>query len=470
MQTFDQMFIGGAWRDSRGASRTLLAPVTELPHATVRDAIAADVDDAVDAARGAARAWAETAPAERAALVASIGACLGERAEELARDFAVEIGTPLADARRLHVQIALRVFAQAPSLAANFSCTEHLGETLVRRVPVGVAACITPWNYPLYQIATKIVPALVAGAPVILKPSELAPLSVYALARCAELARLPSGVLNIVFGGAEIGRQLVEHPGVDVVSFTGSTVVGRQVGALGGAALKKVTLELGGKSAGIVLADADLKRAVQQTLAKCYQNAGQTCAALTRLLVLRPQLDAAILIAAREAALYRVGDPFDPATRMGPLISAQQRDRVIGMIQRAIDAGARVVSGGSGRPSECLRGYFVAPTVLVVEQPNAEIAQEEVFGPVLVLQPYEDEDEAVAIANGTPFGLSGAVWCADTLHAETVARRLRAGSVSINGAPTHPDAPFGGFGASGFGRERGRYGLDTYSTTQALHR
>jgi len=470
MQTFDKLFIGGAWRDSRGASRTLLAPVTELPHATVRDAIAADVDDAVDAARGAARAWAETAPAERAALVASIGACLGERAEELARDFAVEIGTPLADARRLQVQLALRVFSQAPSLAANFSCTEHLGETLVRRVPVGVAACITPWNYPLYQIATKVVPALVAGAPVILKPSELAPLSVYALARCAELTRLPSGVLNIVFGGAEIGRQLVEHPGVDVVSFTGSTVVGRQVGALGGAALKKVTLELGGKSAGIVLADADLKHAVQQTLAKCYQNAGQTCAALTRLLVLRSQLDAATLIAAREAALYRVGDPFDPTTRVGPLISAQQRDRVIGMIQRAIDAGASVVSGGAGRPSQCSRGYFVAPTVLVVEPPNAEIAQEEVFGPVLVVQPYEDEDEAVAIANGTPFGLSGAVWSADTLHAEAVAQRLRAGSVSINGAPTHPDAPFGGFGASGFGRERGRYGLDTYSTTQALHR
>jgi aldehyde dehydrogenase (NAD+) len=470
MQTFDKLFIGGAWRDSRGASRTLLAPVTELPHATVRDAIAADVDDAVDTARGAARAWAETAPTERAALVASIGACLGERAEELARDFAVEIGTPLADARRLQVQLALRVFSQAPSLAANFSCTEHLGETLVRRVPVGVAACITPWNYPLYQIATKVVPALVAGAPVILKPSELAPLSVYALARCAELTRLPSGVLNIVFGGAEIGRQLVEHPGVDVVSFTGSTVVGRQVGALGGAALKKVTLELGGKSAGIVLADADLKHAVQQTLAKCYQNAGQTCAALTRLLVLRSQLDAATLIAAREAALYRVGDPFDPTTRVGPLISAQQRDRVIGMIQRAIDAGASVVSGGAGRPSQCSRGYFVAPTVLVVEPPNAEIAQEEVFGPVLVVQPYEDEDEAVAIANGTPFGLSGAVWSADTLHAEAVAQRLRAGSVSINGAPTHPDAPFGGFGASGFGRERGRYGLDTYSTTQALHR
>jgi aldehyde dehydrogenase (NAD+) len=340
----------------------------------------------------------------------------------------------------------------------------------VRRVPVGVAACITPWNYPLYQIATKIVPALVAGTPVILKPSELAPLSVYALARCAQRAGLPAGVLNIVFGGAAIGQRLVEHPGVDVVSFTGSTITGRQVGALAGASLKKVALELGGKSATVVLSDADLPQAVRQTVSKCYQNAGQTCAALTRLVVARAHLDVACELAAAEASAYRIGDPMDPATRLGPVISAQQRDRIVQMIERATGEGADVVSGGPERPVDCTRGYYVKPTVLRVERPDTQIAQEEAFGPVLVVQPYDDEEQALAIANGTPFGLSGAVWSRDSARAGALAKRMRAGSVSINGAATHPEAPFGGFGASGFGRERGRYGLDTYSTTQAIHR
>jgi aldehyde dehydrogenase (NAD+) len=470
MQALDKAFIGGNWRDSLGDTRTLLAPATGLPHATLRDCTSSDVDDAVDSARGALRGWAEKDPRERAAIVSEIGLLLEERAEDLACDFAVEIGTPIADSRRLQVQLALRVFAQARALATHLAVPEQLGETQVRRVPVGVAACITPWNYPLYQIATKIVPAWVAGTPVILKPSELAPLSVYVLARCAQRAGLPAGVLNIVFGGPALGRQLVEHPGVDVVSFTGSTATGRQVGALAGASLKKVALELGGKSAAVVLADADLPQAIRQTLSKCYQNAGQTCAALTRLLVARPQLDAACELAAAEASAYRSGDPMDPATRLGPVISAQQRDRIVQMIERATGEGAGVVSGGPERPVECSRGYFVKPTVLLVERPDAQIAQEEVFGPVLVLQPYDAEEQALAIANGTPFGLSGAVWSRDSTRAAALATRLRAGSISINGAATHPEAPFGGFGASGFGRERGRYGLETYTTTQAIHR
>ena len=468
MHILNKTLIGGAWRDSLGDSRTLLAPATGLPHATLGDCTAGDVDDAVDAARGALRGWAEQDPRERAALVGAIGTLLGERAEDLARDFAVEIGTPIADSRRLQVQLALRMFAQAPALAAHLARPDQLGETAIRRVPVGVAACITPWNYPLYQIATKIVPALVAGTPVILKPSELAPLSVYALAHCAQQAGLPAGVLNIVFGGADIGRRLAQHPGIDVLSFTGSTATGRRVGALAGATLKKLALELGGKSAAVVLADADLPQAIRQTLSKCYQNAGQTCAALTRLLVARPQLDAACAVAAAEACAYRIGDPMDPSTRLGPVISAQQRDRIVRMIEGATDEGAVVVSGGPEPPFDS-RGYYVKPTVLLVERPDAHIAQEEVFGPVLVVQPYEDEEQALAVANGTSFGLSGAVWARDPARATALAKRLRAGSVSINGAATHPEAPFGGFGASGFGRERGSYGLDTYSTTQALH-
>jgi acyl-CoA reductase-like NAD-dependent aldehyde dehydrogenase len=470
MQTLDRLYIGGEWRQSCGDSRTLVAPATELPFASARDGTAHDVDGAVSAARRAALGWADNAPQERAALVSAIGLLLGEQVEALAHDFALEIGTPLSDSRRLQVELGLRVFAQAPALAEHLAAIEQLGNTQVRRVPVGVAACITPWNYPLYQIATKIVPALVAGTPVVLKPSELAPLSVYALARCAERAGLPPGVLNIVFGAAEIGRQLVGHPGIDVVSFTGSTATGRQVGAAAGSALKKVALELGGKSAAVVLADADLRSAVRQTLAKCLQNAGQTCAAFSRLLVSRSQLDEACELAAAEVATYRMGDPMDPSTRLGPVISVHQRERIVRMIRRAIEEGATVIAGGPERPLDCPRGYYVNPTVLVVEKSDTEIVQEEVFGPVLVIQPYEDEEEAVALANGTPFGLSGSVWSADPTHASAIAKRLRAGSVSINGAPTNPEAPFGGFGASGFGRERGRYGLETYSTTQALHR
>lgn len=469
MRTLDSVFIDGVWRKAQGTRRVLLAPATEVPFASVCDGTACDVDDAVSAAQRAAESWAVMDAVERGQRVAAMGELLGECTDELIGDFATEIGTPIADARRLQVQTALHAFSQAPVLASHFASVAHLGAAQVRRVPIGVAACITPWNYPLYQIATKIVPALVAGATVVLKPSELAPLSVHVLSRCAERAGLPAGVLNIVLGGAEVGRRLVEHPGVDVVSFTGSTATGRQVGAAAAATLKKVTLELGGKSPAVVLPDADLASAVRQTIAKCYQNAGQTCAALTRLLVSRKDLDACCALSAAMASEYRTGDPLDPATRLGPVISAQQRDRIVGMIQQALREGASLIAGGPLRPPGCPIGYYIQPTVLVVENSEAAIVQKEVFGPVLVIQPYDDVDQAVRRANGTPFGLSAAVWSADPDSAASVAKRLRAGSVSLNGAATHPDAPFGGFGASGYGRERGVYGLDTYSTTQTLN-
>lgn len=463
------MFIGGEFRRATGAVHTLIAPATEHAHATVAYASVADVDAAVAAAQEAAAAWAAMAPAARAAVVATIGLQLQSQSEELARAFALEIGTPLAGAQQLQVDPALRAFAQAPDLATRVAAIEPLGTTRIRRVPIGVAACITPWNYPLYQVATKIVPALVAGVPVILKPSELAPLSLRALAEAAQLAGLPRGVLNIVLGGPEIGRHLVQHAGVDMVSFTGSTAIGREVAANAGAGLKKVTLELGGKSASIVLPDGDLPAAVRQTLAKCLQNSGQTCAALTRLLVPRQQLDAAVELAVSEALTYRMGDPFAPSTRLGPVISAAHRDKIIGLITRAVAAGAVARTGGAERQGLPERGYFVAPTVLEVAGSDFEIVQEEVFGPVLTLQAYETESEAVDAANDTVYGLAGAVWSKDPARAERVATQLRAGSVSINGARTHPEAPFGGFRASGFGRERGRHGLDAYLTLQALH-
>jgi acyl-CoA reductase-like NAD-dependent aldehyde dehydrogenase len=469
MQPKEIMFIGGEFRRATGAVHTLIAPATEHAHATVAYASVADVDAAVAAAQEAAAAWAAMAPAARAAVVATIGLQLQSQSEELARAFALEIGTPLAGAQQLQVDPALRAFAQAPDLATRVAAIEPLGTTRIRRVPIGVAACITPWNYPLYQVATKIVPALVAGVPVILKPSELAPLSLRALAEAAQLAGLPRGVLNIVLGGPEIGRHLVKHAGVDMVSFTGSTAIGREVAANAGAGLKKVTLELGGKSASIVLPDGDLPAAVRQTLAKCLQNSGQTCAALTRLLVPRQQLDAAVELAVSEALTYRMGDPFAPSTRLGPVISAAHRDKIIGLITRAVAAGAVARTGGAERQGLPERGYFVAPTVLEVAGSDFEIVQEEVFGPVLTLQAYETESEAVDAANDTVYGLAGAVWSKDPARAERLATQLRAGSVSINGARTHPEAPFGGFRASGFGRERGRHGLDAYLTLQALH-
>jgi aldehyde dehydrogenase (NAD+) len=469
MRTLDGCFIAGRFKPAAGTTHTLLSPVTEEPHAAVTYAAAGDVDAAVGAARAAAPEWRRVPPEARAQILALMGTHLHARADELARDFAVEIGAPLGDARTLHVDLGLRVFSQAPLLAKRVAEVEMLDGTQVLRVPVGVAACITPWNYPLYQIATKIVPALVAGTTVVLKPSEVAPLFVKALCAAAQAAGLPAGVLNVLVGGAEIGKQLVAHPGIDLVSFTGSTAIGREVAEMAGRGLKKVTLELGGKSASVLLADGDLHQAVRQTLAKCLQNAGQTCSALTRLLVPRGELAEALALAATEAQSYRMGDPFEASTRLGPVISAAQRDKIGALVSRALAAGARAVTGGAASPTLPARGYFVAPTVLLVERPDAEIVQQEVFGPVLCVQAYGDEDEAIALANGTDYSLAAAVWSRDRARAERVALQLRAGSVSLNGARTHPDAPFGGFGASGFGRERGRHGLETYLTTQALH-
>jgi aldehyde dehydrogenase (NAD+)/betaine-aldehyde dehydrogenase len=470
VRVIDQLYIGGGRRRATGEVRSLPAPATELAHATLTCATPAESDAAVAAACEAAGDWQGLETAHRAALVAAMGEHLRRGAESLARDFAVEIGTPFGVSQGLHVDPALHVFAAAPRLAVRAAAIESIEATAVRRMPLGVALCITPWNYPLYQIASKIVPAMVAGMTVVLKPSELAPRSLDALIDAAQAVALPPGVLNVVFGDAEIGRRLVTHADIDVVSFTGSTAIGREVAAAAGSALKKVSLELGGKSAGILLRDGDLQAAVRLTVAKCYQNAGQTCAALSRLLVPRACLDAAAALAVEAASEYRCGDPFARDTTLGPVISGAQREKIRAMIDRALNAGALLLTGGAERPRQAPRGFFLAPTIFRVASAAAEIAREEVFGPVLTLLGYEHEDEAVAIANGTPYGLAAAVWSEDLGHADRVARRLRAGSVSLNGARTHPDAPFGGFGASGWGRERGVAALDAYLGSQAVHR
>jgi betaine-aldehyde dehydrogenase len=354
-------------------------------------------------------------------------------------------------------------------LAAQPPEEERVGNSVVVREPVGVVAGITPWNYPLNQIAAKVAPALAAGCTVVLKPSEVAPLNAFILAEVIDAAGLPKGVFNLVTGtGPVVGEALAQHPEVDMVSFTGSTRAGKRVSELAAQTVKRVALELGGKSASIVLEDADLAAAVKGTVSACFLNSGQTCSAHTRMLVPESKYAEAAKLAAEEARKYTVGDPFAETTRLGPLISAAQRDRVQAYIRKGIEEGAELLCGGPDAPPGLERGYYVQPTVFGRVGPRSTIAQEEIFGPVLAIITYEDEDEAVRIANGTPYGLSGGVWSQDEAHALAVAKRMRTGQVDINGGPFNMQAPFGGYKQSGHGREWGRYGLDEFHELKSL--
>jgi acyl-CoA reductase-like NAD-dependent aldehyde dehydrogenase len=335
--------------------------------------------------------------------------------------------------------------------------------------PVGVVAAITPWNYPLHQVAAKVAPALACGCTVVLKPSELAPLSAFVLAEIMEEVGLPAGVFNLVSGtGPEVGEVLAAHREVDLVSFTGSVRTGRRIGELAAATVKRVTLELGGKSATVVLADAELDRAVSAGVAMCLLNSGQTCVALSRMLVPRPFLAQAEMIAARTVASYTLGNPLEATTSLGPLVSAAQLERVRGYIGQGIDEGAKLVIGGADPPEGLAKGFFIRPTVFSEVTRDMAIAREEIFGPVLCIIPYDTEDEAVEIANDSIYGLSGAVWSADAQHAVAVARRIRAGQLDLNGAMFNPLAPFGGFKQSGHGREFGKFGLAEYLETKSI--
>jgi aldehyde dehydrogenase (NAD+) len=369
------------------------------------------------------------------------------------------------------VQTALPVAVAGSyaELLGSYDFDERVGNSLVTREPVGVVGAITPWNYPLHQVVTKVAAALAAGCTVVLKPSEVAPLSAYVLAEIAQAAGLPAGVFNVVTGtGPVAGEALAAHPDVDMVSFTGSTRAGRRVSEVAAGTVKRVALELGGKSANVLLPDADLVKAVKVGLANCFVNAGQTCTAWTRMLVPAQRHDEVVSLAVSGAAGYTVGDPLAEGTRIGPLAFAGQRDRVRGYIDRGVAEGGTVAFGGSEPPDGLDRGYFVRPTVFAGVRPDATIAQEEIFGPVLSVIPYADVDEAVEIANGTPYGLAGAVWSADQDAAVAVARRLRTGQVDVNGGRFNPLAPFGGYKQSGNGRELGRYGLEEFLEVKAI--
>ncbi|MFI7575957.1 aldehyde dehydrogenase family protein [Micromonospora sp. NPDC049497] len=465
------LYLDGRWvTASDGATLPVHNPATEEVVATVPAGTAADVDRAVAAARAAFAGWAATAPADRAAHLDRLHAALTARADEIGRTIALELGTPLKLATRVQAGLPLTVLRGYVDLAARPPAEETVGNSLVVREPVGVVGAITPWNYPLQQVMAKLAPALAAGCTVVLKPSELTPLASYLLFDAIAEAGFPPGVVNLVTGtGPVVGEAIAAHPDVDMVSFTGSTATGRRISHLAADRIARVALELGGKSANVVLDDADLVAAVKVGVGNAFLNSGQTCTAWTRMLVHRSRYDEALTLAAKAAQAYRLGDPFDPDTRMGPLVSAAQRERVLGHVTRGLADGGRLAAGGPDAPVPD-RGWFVAPTVIADVDPDSALAQEEVFGPVLAVIPVDDDDHAVAVANNSRYGLAGAVWSADEERALRVARRMRTGAVDVNGAPFNPLAPFGGYKQSGFGRELGRYGLDEFLQTKAIQR
>ncbi|MBS1880069.1 MAG: aldehyde dehydrogenase family protein [Actinobacteria bacterium] len=465
-----RVFIGGEWVEPSGAEPiAVVNPATEETIATVPGCGAAEVERAVAAAREAFEGWSRTPREERARALAAIAAGLEERADELTALIAQELGMPLKLSRLIQVGLGINHFASMPGLIEQVAWEEEVGNSRVLREPIGVVGAITPWNYPLNQIGAKVAAALGAGCTVVLKPSEVVPLNAFALAEVIEAAGLPPGVFNLLSGtGPVVGEAIAGHPGVDMVSFTGSTRAGRRVSELAAATVKPVAMELGGKSPNVILDDAELERAVPDGVAKCFLNSGQTCSALTRMLVPRQRLAEAEEIARAAAESFVPGDPFDPSTTLGPLVSATQRDRVRGYIETGIAEGARLLTGGAEPPDGLERGYFVRPTVFSEVEPEMTIAQEEIFGPVLAIQPYEGEDDAVRIANDTPYGLAGGVWSGDRERAIAVAKRLRGGQIEINGGAFNPLAPFGGFGQSGHGRENGRFGLEELLQVKSL--
>ncbi|MFT7837537.1 aldehyde dehydrogenase family protein [Saccharothrix sp. BKS2] len=445
-------------------------PTTEEVLGTVRAGTVGDVDTAVTRAVAAFPAWAATSVEERLAVVRAVAHGLSERADEFASTMTTEMGTPITFASRVQVPNPIGIARGVETtLSSGYFDGEEIGNSLVLREPVGVVAAITPWNFPLQQAVAKVVPALAAGCTVVLKPSELAPFTADLLASVLEGAGVPPGVFSLVHGtGPVVGEALAAHPMVDMVSFTGSTRAGRRVSALAAETVKRVALELGGKSANVVLEDADLARAVKIGVANAFMNNGQACSAWTRLLVPSSRHDEALEIAVAAAAKYEPGDPTAPTTRLGPAVSAAQRDRVVDHIRRGVQEGATLALGGPDAPTA--RGFHVAPTVFGRVEADMAIAQEEIFGPVLSVMPYADEDDAVRIANSTIYGLGGAVFSADPERALAVARRLRTGQVDINGAAFNTSAPFGGYRQSGNGREFGRHGLDEFTELKSVQR
>ena len=466
----DRLYINGEWVEPDGkGTLDVINSSTEEVVATIPEGTAVDADRAIRAARAAFTGWSELPVEERAQYLEKIQAGLAARQDELTRVIATELGMPTRWCAFLQLGTPPFCFGYYAGLVRQQQAEETVGHSIIHREPVGVVAAITPWNYPLHQIALKVAPALAAGCTVVLKPSDVTPLNAFVLAEVIHEAGLPAGVFNLVTGpGVVVGEAMASHPETDMISFTGSTRAGKRVGELAAAGVKRVALELGGKSANIILEDADLEKAVKAGVQDVLRNSGQSCDALSRMLVPRSKLAETERIAADTANAARVGDPFDTETTLGPLVSEVQLERVRGYIRKGKEEGARVIAGGD-EPIEGLdKGYFVRPTVFSDVDSGMTIAQEEIFGPVVAIMPYDSEDEAIRIANDSIYGLSGAVWSADPEHAKAVARRMRTGRVYVNGAQFDVMAPFGGYKQSGIGRELGTFGLEEFQEVKAV--
>jgi betaine-aldehyde dehydrogenase len=471
MEQRTQFYIDGQWVAPAGkGSIEVFSPTDGALLATIPEGNAADADAAVMAARRAFDAWNVTPAAERAAYLKKIQEGLKARTDEIAKTITLEMGMPYKFSQRIQVGSPTASFGMYSKMLADFPFEEKVGNSKVVREAVGVVAAITPWNYPLHQIAAKVAAALAAGCTVVLKPSEVAPLNAFLLAEIVHAAGLPAGVFNLVTGyGPVVGEAMVTHKEVDMVSFTGSTRAGTRVSELASATVKRVALELGGKSAAIILDDADFAVAVKGVVGNCYLNSGQTCTAHTRMLVPAARYAEAAKLAVEAAAAYRVGDPMAEGTTLGPLASKMQQDRVREYIARGIAEGCELLAGGADLPEGVNpAGYYVRPTVFGKVKWDATIAQEEIFGPVLSIISYSDEEDAIRIANSTVYGLAGGVWSGSDEHAEKVARRIRTGQVEINGGTFNLYAPFGGYKQSGNGRELGKYGLEDFLEYKAM--
>ncbi len=463
-------YINGAWvQPVAGSDHLVINPSTEEPCAVISLGGAADTEAAVAAARGAFPAWSVSDPAVRVALVEGILAQYQARSEEMARAISLEMGAPIDMARDSqapclsgHLQAFLDAFPKVEFLR------RHSGDTMIAQEAIGVVGLITPWNWPMNQVTLKVIPALLAGCTVVLKPSEQAPLSSLLFAEFVHDAGCPPGVFNLVNGdGAGVGTQLSTHPDVAMISFTGSTRAGRAIGRAAADTFKRVTLELGGKGANLIFADADDK-AVVRGVRHCFNNSGQSCNAPTRMLVERPVYDLAVETARNVALATRVGPADQPGNHIGPVVNARQWDQIQGFIQKGIDEGARLVAGGLGRPEGLNKGFFVRPTVFADVEPGMTIEREEIFGPVLSIIPFETEDEALRIANDTPYGLTNYVQTADGARRNRLARRLNAGMIEMNGRPRARGAFFGGIGASGLAREGGVWGIEEFLVSKAI--
>lgn len=464
MKDHRQFYIDGKWVDpAKRHDFTVINPANEEPIATISLGSAADVDQAVAAAKRAFGSYSETTVEERLALLRRIIDVYKSKLEEMATTISQEMGAPISLSRKAQAPAGLAHFMEIAKVMEHFKFEELKGSILMRKEPVGVCGLITPWNWPMNQVVAKVGPALAAGCTMVLKPSEFAPLSSYLLAEIFHEAGVPAGVFNLVSGdGPTVGAAMSSHPDVDMVSFTGSTRAGVAVAQAAAPTVKRVTQELGGKSANIILDDADLKKAVTQGVQDCFRNTGQSCNAPTRMLIPRSKMSEAIAAAKQAADATKVGDPFAEDTGVGPLANKAQFEKVQRLIQKGIEEGAKLVAGGPGHPDGLAKGYYVKPTVFADVRNDMTIAREEIFGPVLCMIPYEDEDDAVRIANDSPYGLSGFVTAGNLERAHRIAKRIRAGNVHINGARVDFSGCFGGYKQSGNGREWGEAGLEEF--------